>query len=44
MYTQHTPHLAETLSNAIKGRLKDTSYPYIENHAISPHQLQAGQR
>lgn len=27
---QHTPHLAETLDGVIKGRLKDTSYPFVD--------------
>lgn len=30
VYTQHTPHLAQTLDLLIKGRLKETSYPFIE--------------
>ncbi len=30
VYTQHTPHLAETLDQLIKGRLKEQSYPFIE--------------
>jgi len=28
VYTQHTPHLAQTLENLFKGRLKETSYPF----------------
>ncbi|CEP11802.1 hypothetical protein [Parasitella parasitica] len=31
VYTQHTPHLSETLDLLIKARLKDTDYPYISN-------------
>ncbi|KAJ3300080.1 vacuolar protein sorting-associated protein 45 [Borealophlyctis nickersoniae] len=30
VYTQHTPHLVETLQEAIKGRLKEQLYPFIE--------------
>jgi vacuolar protein sorting-associated protein 45 len=30
VYTQHTPHLASTLDLLIKGRLKETSYPFLE--------------
>ncbi|KAG8214562.1 Sec1 family-domain-containing protein [Butyriboletus roseoflavus] len=28
VYTQHTPHLSQTLENLFKGRLKETSYPF----------------
>ncbi|KAJ3834993.1 Sec1 family-domain-containing protein [Lentinula raphanica] len=31
VYTQHTPHLSQTLENIFKGRLKDTSYPFLDN-------------
>lgn len=27
---QHKPHLSETLENLLKGRLKDTSYPFVD--------------
>lgn len=30
VYTQHTPHLTQTLENLFKGRLKDTSYPFLD--------------
>lgn len=30
VYTQHTPHLSQTLENLFKGRLKDISYPLLE--------------
>lgn len=30
VYTQHTPHLSQTLENLFKGRLKETSYPFID--------------
>ncbi|KAF8807133.1 Sec1-like protein [Phlegmacium glaucopus] len=30
VYTQHTPHLSQTLENLFRGRLKDTSYPFLE--------------
>ncbi|KAF8442956.1 Sec1-like protein [Boletus edulis BED1] len=28
VYTQHTPHLSQTLENLFKGRLKEASYPF----------------
>ncbi|KAJ3919621.1 Sec1 family-domain-containing protein [Lentinula edodes] len=31
VYTQHTPHLSQTLENIFKGRLRDTSYPFLQN-------------
>ena len=30
VYTQHTPHLVQTLDQLVKGRLKETSYPFLE--------------
>jgi hypothetical protein len=30
VYTQHTPHLAQILDALIKGRLKDTLYPFVD--------------
>ncbi|OJA17194.1 hypothetical protein AZE42_00175 [Rhizopogon vesiculosus] len=30
VYTQHTPHLSQTLENIFKGRLKDTTHPYLD--------------
>jgi cytochrome c len=30
VYTQHTPHLSQTLENLFKGRLKDTAYPFLD--------------
>ena len=30
VYTQHTPHLANTLDLLLKGRLRETSYPFLE--------------
>jgi hypothetical protein len=30
VYMQHRPHLSETLENLLKGKLKDTSYPFVE--------------
>lgn len=29
VYTQHQPVLAETIENAVKGKLKDLDYPFI---------------
>ncbi|GAA5869434.1 hypothetical protein JCM3774_001451 [Rhodotorula dairenensis] len=37
VYTQHTPHLAETIDLLLKGRLRESSYPYIDGQNISPH-------
>ncbi|GAA5982763.1 hypothetical protein JCM11641_007780 [Rhodosporidiobolus odoratus] len=36
VYTQHTPHLAETIDLLLKGRLKETSYPYIDGQNVGP--------
>jgi vacuolar protein sorting-associated protein 45 len=33
VYTQHTPHLMQTIELLLRGRLKDTSYPYLEQQA-----------
>lgn len=30
VYMQHTPRMSQTLENLFKGRLKETSYPFIE--------------
>lgn len=30
VYTQHSPHLAQTIELLLKGRLRDTSYPYLD--------------
>ncbi|KIK95164.1 hypothetical protein PAXRUDRAFT_402229 [Paxillus rubicundulus Ve08.2h10] len=30
VYTQHTPHLSQTLENLFRGRLKETSYPFVD--------------
>ncbi|KAM0789734.1 hypothetical protein ACM66B_006589 [Microbotryomycetes sp. NB124-2] len=35
VYTQHTPHMAETIDLLVKGRLKETSYPFIEGQNAS---------
>ncbi|KAI5983489.1 Sec1-like protein [Pisolithus albus] len=31
VYTQHNPHLSQTLENLLKGRLKESSYPFLES-------------
>ncbi|TDL22167.1 vacuolar protein sorting-associated protein 45 [Rickenella mellea] len=31
VYTQHAPRLSQTIENLLKGRLKDTNYPFVEN-------------
>lgn len=33
VYTQHTPHLAQTIELLLRGRLRDTSYPFLEQQA-----------
>lgn len=39
VYTQHSPHLLETIENLMKGRLRETSYPYAGgSQAPSPMQ------
>jgi vacuolar protein sorting-associated protein 45 len=30
VYTQHTPHICQTLDLLLKGRLRETSYPFVE--------------
>lgn len=40
VYTQHTPHLASTLDQLIRGRLREQSYPYLEGHAPGPVEQQ----
>ncbi|KAI7906640.1 Sec1-like protein [Cokeromyces recurvatus] len=32
VYTQHTPHLGDTLDLLVKARLKDTDYPFVNNN------------
>ncbi|BGP03634.1 vacuolar protein sorting-associated protein 45 [Rhodotorula toruloides] len=36
VYTQHTPHLTETIDLLLKGRLKESSYPYMDGQNVSP--------
>ncbi|KAJ7175975.1 Sec1 family-domain-containing protein [Mycena filopes] len=31
VYTQHRPHLSQTLENLFKGRLREASYPFVES-------------
>jgi len=38
VYTQHSPKLAQTLEQTLKGRLKDTSYPFLELTKPGPNQ------
>src|SRR6266540_4032108 len=33
VYMQHTPHLSQTLELLFKGKLKETSYPFLEGAA-----------
>jgi hypothetical protein len=35
VYTQHTPHLSQTLELLFKGRLKETSYPFLEGPGVN---------
>ena len=30
VYMQHTPHLAQTLENLFRGRLRDTTHPFLD--------------
>jgi len=30
IYTQHTPRMGQTISNLIKGRLKEQTHPFLE--------------
>lgn len=30
VYMQHTPHMAQTLENLFKGRLRDVNFPFLE--------------
>ncbi|GAA5834502.1 hypothetical protein JCM11251_007023 [Rhodosporidiobolus azoricus] len=34
VYTQHTPHLAETIDLLLRGRLKESSYPFVEGQGV----------
>ncbi|GAB00012.1 uncharacterized protein L969DRAFT_78767 [Mixia osmundae IAM 14324] len=34
VYTQHTPHIAQTVELLVKGRLKEASYPYLDVQSI----------
>ncbi|KAI0826786.1 Sec1-like protein [Trametes gibbosa] len=31
VYMQHTPHLSQTLENLFKGRLRDTTHPFLDS-------------
>ncbi|KAF8964362.1 Sec1-like protein [Flammula alnicola] len=35
VYTQHTPHLSQTLESLFKGRLRETSYPFLEGAGVN---------
>ncbi|KAG6857135.1 hypothetical protein H0H87_008705 [Tephrocybe sp. NHM501043] len=35
VYTQHTPHLSQTLEHLFRGRLKETSYPFVESPGVN---------
>ena len=35
VYMQHTPHLSQTLENLFKGKLRETSYPFLEGAGIN---------
>ncbi|GAA5874753.1 hypothetical protein JCM8547_005202 [Rhodosporidiobolus lusitaniae] len=36
VYTQHTPHLADTIEMLLKGRLREASYPYVDGQNVGP--------
>ncbi|KAI0753897.1 Sec1-like protein [Irpex lacteus] len=31
VYMQHTPHLSQTLENLLRGRLRDTNFPFLDD-------------
>ena len=35
VYMQHAPHLSQTLENLFKGKLRETSYPFIEGAGVN---------
>ena len=35
VYMQHAPHLSQTLENLLKGKLRETNYPFIEGAGIN---------
>ena len=35
VYMQHTPHLSQTLENLFKGKLRETSYPFLEGAGVN---------
>ncbi|KDR82790.1 hypothetical protein GALMADRAFT_88469 [Galerina marginata CBS 339.88] len=35
VYTQHTPHLSQTLENLFKGKLRETNYPFLEGAGVN---------
>lgn len=35
VYTQHTPHLSQTLEHLFKGRLREASYPFVEPPGVN---------
>ncbi|KAF8073775.1 Sec1-like protein [Lyophyllum atratum] len=41
VYTQHTPHLSQTLEHLFRGKLKETSYPFVESPGVNAG-LQSG--
>ncbi|KAJ1310095.1 hypothetical protein OPQ81_006842 [Rhizoctonia solani] len=43
VYTQHSPHLSQTLENLLRGRLREQSYPFVEGQATTNAGLQRPQ-
>ncbi|KAF8682517.1 Sec1 family [Rhizoctonia solani] len=43
VYTQHSPHLSQTLENLLRGRLREQSYPFVEGQASTNAGLQRPQ-
>ena len=35
IYTQHNPHLAQTIENVVKNKLKENLYPFVEGSPVS---------
>ncbi|CAE6536029.1 unnamed protein product [Rhizoctonia solani] len=43
VYTQHSPHLSQTLESLLRGRLREQSYPFVEGQPTTNAGLQRPQ-
>jgi hypothetical protein len=34
---QHVPKLSETVDNLLKGRLRETNYPFVDGAGVGPN-------